>query len=149
MLEIKTDIIPTVKNKMLGLVHYTDGKTFYSKCMVSDKQTELINFLDTQKRDIVLNIIKKYVAHREYSINQNFSEKTQKRINAVNKLKQAIQIYGKSNSFKLFEIIICLEEDIMTIMPGINSKFYKNYQESISQLLTYCKTNYHEQTSPH
>lgn len=144
-LKINYDLVPTTNNNFLAVVHYYDGNKFRIDCRVSPNKGVLLNYVNNKKKDIIIEILTSYINHRDYSIIKQFIENNQQKINAIHRLKQMLQIYKKSNVFKLCKMVVCLEQDILLIMPGTNSKFNAHYTLIINQLITYCKTIAHEQ----
>lgn len=139
MLQIKHNFIPTAGNRTLAIVHWHDGKKLNVATKVSYSIPVLEQFVQNEKRDILVNSIKSYVKHRQYALEHSHTKPTALKANAITRIKRGLEVYSQSKIEILAKIILCLEKDLLEIMPGINSKYHLHYAQIINQLITYCK----------
>jgi hypothetical protein len=139
MLDIKHNYIPTVNNKHLVIVHWHDGQKHRVLNKISSSQKVAKQFVSNKKRDILLEAVNKYVTHRKNSLDYNYTYKTTARVNAISKLKRAIDVYSQSPLKQVAAVILCLENDLIEIMPGTNSKYHIHFDKKINEIITFCK----------
>ncbi|WP_372938781.1 hypothetical protein [Seonamhaeicola sp.] len=144
-LQINYNLVPTTNNNTLAVVHWFDGKKYRIDCRVSPSKSVLITYIDNKKKAIILELLNNYINHRDYALITQITETTQAKINAIHRIKHMMAVYKKSSLHKFCEIIPALEQDLLLLMPGQQSKFFNHFNTTINQLLTFCKNQTNEQ----
>lgn len=87
---------------------------------------------------LIIDAIRRYIKQRKHIINRYTDRKNQKALIALNRLEYAFM--GSINRWSyqdLPRIIKNWESDLLTIAPGINSKFYKSNSQFLLDLLAW------------
>ena len=87
---------------------------------------------------LIIDAIRRYIKQRKHIINRYTDRKDQKALIALNHLEYAFM--GSINRWSyqdLPRIIKNWENDLLTIAPGVNSKFYKSNTQFLLDLLAW------------
>lgn len=138
-ININHNFLPTANDKIIAVVHWHDGKKYQVSTKISSSEKALETFVENEKRSILVSAVKSYVSHRQYAIEHSHTKPTQRKVNAISKIRRGMDVYSQAKLDQVVKVILCLENDLLELMPGINSKYHLHYTQIINQLITYCK----------
>lgn len=83
-------------------------------------------------------LVKNFVTHRENMYKNFGAHFTDKHLKSVEKIKRYMGHYEKSDTRGHYNLIVTLEQDLLTLLPGKTSRFHKGWSSKITDLISFC-----------
>lgn len=138
-LQINYQKTPSVNGYTLATVHWYSGNKPMVKNKFSKSDKTLETFVDNTKRDIIIDLVLKFVRQRNHALDNNHTQRTGQKVAAISKIKKGMDAYSTSPIKQVARIILCLEFDLRCLIPGPKSKYHIHFHNRVNQIINYCK----------
>jgi hypothetical protein len=87
----------------------------------------------------MVKVIKDIVSQREHMYEKKLAFRTLAHLTAIGKIKKQLSVVNHKKPEGVKKIILYLEPDLRTIMPGKDSIYYESTTEKLNNLIKECK----------